>query len=67
MSNGQAQHKVGSPHPVSRHQYPGQTSGPMEHMIRGITEIEPHPNNMNRKEVFYLSKSWKPLLQTLKE
>jgi hypothetical protein len=39
----------------------------MEHMIRGITEIEPHPNNMNRKEVFYLSKSWKPLLQTLKE
>jgi len=24
ISHGQAQHKHGSPHPISRHQYPGQ-------------------------------------------
>jgi hypothetical protein len=35
--------------------------------IRGVIEIELHPNNMNRENVFFLSKSWKPFIHTLKE
>jgi hypothetical protein len=42
-------------------------SGSMECLIREAVEIELHPNNMNREEDFSLSKSWKSLLQTLKE
>jgi hypothetical protein len=29
-----------------------------------VTSAEHHPNNMNREEVFSLSKSWMSLLQT---
>jgi hypothetical protein len=32
-----------------------------------LGEIKLHLNDMNREEVFYLSKSWKLLLQALKE
>jgi hypothetical protein len=32
----------------------------------GVMEIEFHPDNMYLEVVFSLSKSWKPLLQTLK-
>jgi hypothetical protein len=39
----------------------------VEHIIREATEIQLHPDNVNREEGFSLSKSWKPLLQTLKE
>jgi len=42
-------------------------SGCMEHIIREAIEIELHPDNMNREEGFSLIKSWKPLLQTVKE
>jgi len=35
--------------------------------IRKAIESELHHDNMNRKEGFLLSKSWKPLVQTLKE
>jgi len=39
----------------------------MEPIIRKATETELHSDNMNREEVFSLSKSWKLLLQTLKK
>jgi hypothetical protein len=39
----------------------------MECIIRKTTEIELHPNNMNKEEGFSLNKSWKPLIQTLKK
>jgi hypothetical protein len=42
-------------------------AGHMEHNIREETELELHSNNMNKEKGFSLSKSWKPLLQTLKE
>jgi hypothetical protein len=39
----------------------------MEHIIREVIETEPHPQNMNLEEYFSLSRSWKPLIQTLKK
>jgi hypothetical protein len=33
----------------------------MEHTTREVTEIELHPDNMNRKEDFSLGRSWKLL------
>jgi hypothetical protein len=42
-------------------------SGHTELITREAIEIELHPNNMNWEEDFSLSKSRKPLLQTLKE
>jgi len=41
-------------------------SGCMEH-IKKVTEVELHSDNINREEDFSLSKSQKPLLQTLKK
>jgi hypothetical protein len=41
--------------------------GCVEHVIREAIEIELHPDDVNKKEGFSVRKSWKPLLQTLKE
>jgi hypothetical protein len=37
------------------------------HMDRIREAIELHPKNMNKKDDFYLSKSWKPLICSLKD
>jgi hypothetical protein len=42
-------------------------TGRLEHNIWEVTEIELHPDNMNKEEGFSLSQSWKPLLQALEE
>jgi hypothetical protein len=39
----------------------------MDRIIREGTEIELHPNNMNREEGFCLTKSWKPLICSMKD
>jgi hypothetical protein len=40
----------------------------MDRIIREVTEIELHPNNMmNREDGFCLAKSWKPLICSLRD
>jgi hypothetical protein len=39
----------------------------MDHIVREATEIEFHSNNMNKEVGFCLSKSWKPLICSLKK
>jgi hypothetical protein len=39
----------------------------MDRIIWEATEIEPHPNNINRDNSFSLIRSWKPLIRDLRE
>jgi hypothetical protein len=39
----------------------------MDWVIREATEVEFHPNNMNREDGFSLSQTWKCLIRDLKE
>jgi hypothetical protein len=39
----------------------------MDRVIREAIEIKLHPNNTNREVGFCLSKSWKPLICSLKK
>jgi hypothetical protein len=36
-------------------------------IFREVTEIKPHPNNVNREDGLSLSKSCKPLIYSLKD
>jgi hypothetical protein len=38
----------------------------MDHIVRDAIEVELHPYNINREGGFCLSKSWKPLIGSLK-
>jgi hypothetical protein len=40
-------------------------SGHVECFIRKAVQIDLHPDNMNRKEGFLLSKSWRPVIKIL--
>lgn len=38
----------------------------MDHIFREVIEVELYPSNMNREDGFHFSRSWKPLISSLK-
>jgi hypothetical protein len=63
------EHIINLGHHIQCHDFSilAKQSGHMECLIREVTEIKPHHDNMNRAEGFSMSRSWKPLIQILKE
>jgi hypothetical protein len=41
-------------------------SGCMDRLIIEVTELDLHPNNINREDGLLLSKTWKPVIQQLR-
>jgi hypothetical protein len=39
----------------------------MDYIMKEAIQIELHPSNINREDGFLLSRSWKPLIHSLKE
>jgi hypothetical protein len=63
-----AEHSIDQGHPIQFHDASilATKSRYMDRIVREAIEIELHPYNINRKSGFCLSKSWKPLIGSLK-
>jgi hypothetical protein len=64
-----AEHSINLGHHIQLHHTAILSTEPryLDHIIREVIEIKHHPNNMNRENGFCLSKSWKPLISSLKD
>jgi len=64
-----AEHSINLDHCIQFHDISilAKKSGYMECLIREVIEIGLQPDDINREEGFSLNRSWKPLIQILKE
>jgi hypothetical protein len=62
------EHNINFGHRIHNHHTPILSTKPryMDRIIRDAIKNELHPNNMTREDGFCLSKSWKPLISSLK-
>jgi hypothetical protein len=64
-----AEHSINLGHCIQLHHITIRFIKPryMDHIIKEATEIELHPKNIKREDGFCLSKSWTPLICSLKD
>jgi len=67
ISHDRTRRNIGSLCPNSLSSVLDKKSRGMGSLTREVIETELHADNLNREEGFFLSKSWKPLVQTLEE
>jgi hypothetical protein len=63
-----AEHSIGQRHRIQLHSSSilATKTRSMDRIVRDAIEIELYPDNINREDGFCLSKSWKPLIGSLK-
>jgi hypothetical protein len=64
-----AEHSINLGHHIQLHNTTNLSTKPryMDHIIKEAIEVELHPNNINREDVFCLIKPWQPFICSLRD